>query len=79
MTREGATQRWAGPCLSVVLAALLWGALALERPAELSLSVPVLVEHLAPGMTVVSAPASRLLRRSSRTRIRLSSIRLMTT
>ncbi|UFS69690.1 hypothetical protein LPW11_17560 [Geomonas sp. RF6] len=54
MSWEGATGRWV---LSVLLAALLWVAVAAERTEELSLSVPVELEHLPPGLAVVAAPA----------------------
>jgi hypothetical protein len=46
--------------LSLLLAGLLWLGVALERPGEVRLQVPVVLEHLPSGLLLASAPPGRL-------------------
>ncbi|MBJ6727496.1 CdaR family protein [Geomesophilobacter sediminis] len=62
--------------LSVVLAFLLWFSLVLERHDELSLTVPVQVEGIAPGLTLGSPPPKTLEMKVSGPRIVLLRARL---
>lgn len=56
MTARG--QEWAGgvKALSVLLGVLVWLAVMLERPGEVRLSVPVVVDRVPAGLRLESPP-----------------------
>lgn len=46
--------------LSLLLALLLWGSVALERPGEMNIQVPVSAQYLPAGLCLAAPPRDRL-------------------
>ena len=62
MSRGAKSHEWCRgvKLLSLLLALLLWGSVALERPGELKLTVPVSSQHPPAGLCVASPQPERL-------------------
>ena len=61
MTEAKAAEQVVGVrLLSLLLAGLLWLGVTLERPGELTIQVPVVLEHLPAGLVPTSTPPRAL-------------------